>query len=45
LNAGINIVKILPSDCRKYPLDNSHYLNMARACVKEYEREISEGTG
>lgn len=40
LYAVANVGRIAPSDCRRWALEQFHYLNMARAYVKEYQREI-----
>src|SRR5262249_32988852 len=40
LNAVANLKRIKPADCRRLALSRFHYLDMARNCVKEYEREI-----
>jgi glycosyltransferase involved in cell wall biosynthesis len=45
VKAVANLPKILPSDCRQYALDHFHYLDMARAYVKEYDRQIADGPG
>jgi glycosyltransferase involved in cell wall biosynthesis len=42
VNAITNISSILPADCRRYALDHFHYLDMARAYVKEYALQIAE---
>ena len=40
LNAVENLGTISSADCRRLALEQFHYLDMARAYVKEYEREI-----
>jgi glycosyltransferase involved in cell wall biosynthesis len=40
LDAVANIGRIAPQDCRQLALERFHYLGMARAYVKEYQREI-----
>ena len=40
LNAVANIARIASADCRRWALQQFHYLSMARAYVKEYQREI-----
>jgi glycosyltransferase involved in cell wall biosynthesis len=40
LNAVANVGRIAPRDCRRWALEHFHYLSMARAYVKEYQREI-----
>jgi len=40
LYAIANVRRIAPADCRRWALDQFHYLSMARAYVKEYQREI-----
>jgi glycosyltransferase involved in cell wall biosynthesis len=40
LSAIANAGHIAPSNCRRWALEQFHYLNMARAYVKEYQREI-----
>lgn len=40
LYAIANVGRIAPSNCRRWALEQFHYLNMARAYVKEYQREI-----
>jgi glycosyltransferase involved in cell wall biosynthesis len=45
LYAVENIGRIAPSDCRRWALQQFHYLNMARAYVKEYQREIDGEPG
>ncbi len=35
-----NVGRIAPSDCRRWALQQFHYLSMAQAYVKEYQREI-----
>jgi glycosyltransferase involved in cell wall biosynthesis len=43
LNAVANVGRIAPADCRHWALEQFHYLNMARAYVKEYQHEIEVG--
>jgi glycosyltransferase involved in cell wall biosynthesis len=45
LHAVANVGRIAPSDCRRWALKQFHYLNMARAYVKEYQREIEDEPG
>jgi len=40
LYAVANVGRIAPSDCRRWALEQFHYLSMSRAYVKEYQREI-----
>ena len=40
LYAVANVGRILPQDCRRWALEQFHYLSMARAYVKEYQLEI-----
>jgi glycosyltransferase involved in cell wall biosynthesis len=40
MNAVANVGLIAPADCRRWALEQFHYLSMARAYVKEYQREI-----
>lgn len=40
LYAVTNVGRIAPRDCRRWALEQFHYLGMARAYVKEYQREI-----
>jgi glycosyltransferase involved in cell wall biosynthesis len=40
LYAIANVGRIAPSDCRRWALQQFHYLSMAQAYVKEYQREI-----
>lgn len=40
VDAVANIDRIAPSDCRRWALEQFHYLSMAQAYVKEYQREI-----
>jgi glycosyltransferase involved in cell wall biosynthesis len=38
--AVANVGRIAPADCRRWALQQFHYLSMARSYVKEYQREI-----
>jgi len=40
LNAVANLGTISSADCRRLAMEQFHYLDMARAYVREYEREI-----
>jgi len=40
LDAVQNLSRIKPADCRWVALERFHYLDMARAYLREYEREI-----
>jgi glycosyltransferase involved in cell wall biosynthesis len=42
LHAVANVGRIAPQDCRRWALEQFHYLSMARAYVKEYQREIED---
>ncbi len=44
LDAVANLGRIKPADCRSLALERFHYLDMTRAYVKEYEREIGDGS-
>ena len=41
LDAVQNLGSIKPANCRRVALERFHYLDMARAYVREYEREIA----
>jgi hypothetical protein len=45
LYAIANVGRIAPSNCRHWALEQFHYLKMARAYVKEYQREIEGEPG
>lgn len=40
MDAVVNAGRIAPQDCRRWALEQFHYLSMARAYVKEYQLEI-----
>jgi glycosyltransferase involved in cell wall biosynthesis len=44
MDAVANLGRIKPADCRRLALERFHYLAMARAYVREYEREIGRAS-